>query len=395
MKDALPSGGAERQLALITEYLPERWERRVWTMGGGPFVEVIRQHGQRVDVSARAARLDVRPAADLWRLLRDWRPDVVHSWDWMSSLAALPVCAVLGIPIVDGTIRNGIARRRRALPLRAAMAGAKLIVANSHAGLRAWGVGSAKGRVVYNAFDPARWPLCEPAPGDSRAGAGADAHPGQTTRRDDGAHGRPQGFRRRHRRGQGPRRPAAWGVALRAARRRARPAATASPCRRPRAARRGRVRRPRPRGAALRARGRRGCPHVERGAAHGGLLQRDHGVHGLPAAGGLQPGRRQPRAGGRRGDRRHRAGRRPRGAGRESTRARRGSRTRPAYGRRRAGAPGSGASRSSASSRTSSASTWRRCREDLHRATTATSFTAAPSATCSASRSCSRRADTR
>jgi glycosyltransferase involved in cell wall biosynthesis len=35
------------------------------------------------------------------------------------------------------------------------------VVANSRAGLEAWGVGPAKGRVVYNAFDPARWELCE------------------------------------------------------------------------------------------------------------------------------------------------------------------------------------------------------------------------------------------
>ena len=175
MKEALPSGGAERQLALITEYLPDSWERRVWTMGGGPFVEVIRQRGQRVDVSARAARLDVRPAADLWRLLHEWRPDVVHSWDWMSSFAALPVCRALGIPIVDGTIRNGIARRRRSLPLRTARAASKLIVANSQAGLDAWGVGAAKGRVVYNAFDPARWSLCHAA--EERSG---DAY-GRTT----------------------------------------------------------------------------------------------------------------------------------------------------------------------------------------------------------------------
>ncbi len=171
MKEALPGGGAERQLALITKYLPERWERRVWTMGGGPFVEVIRQSGQRVDVSARGARLDARPAADLWRLLREWRPDVVHSWDWMSSLAALPVCRALGIPVVDGTIRNGIARRRRALPLRAAMAASRLIVANSQAGLRAWGVGPQKGRVVYNAFDPARWSLCDAAAQDNAGAA--------------------------------------------------------------------------------------------------------------------------------------------------------------------------------------------------------------------------------
>lgn len=187
MKEALPSGGAERQLALITEYLPAPWERRVWTMGGGPFVEVIRQRGQRVDVSVRAARLDVRPAADLWRLLREWRPDVVHSWDWMSSLAALPVCRALGIPIVDGTIRNGIARRRRSLPVRRAMAASRLIVANSEAGLRAWGVGAAKGRVVYNAFDPARWSLCdgagERARDVTRTGAGErpDGASGRTT----------------------------------------------------------------------------------------------------------------------------------------------------------------------------------------------------------------------
>ena len=163
VKEALPSGGAERQLALLAEYLPESWERRVWTMGGGPFVEVIRQHGQRIDVCARSGRLDVRPAASLWRLLWEWRPDVVHSWDWMSSLAALPLCRALGIPIVDGTIRNGIARRRRSLPLRCAQAASRLIVANSRAGLEAWGVGADKGRVVYNAFDPARWELCDGA----------------------------------------------------------------------------------------------------------------------------------------------------------------------------------------------------------------------------------------
>ena len=184
MKEALPSGGAERQLALITEHLPPRWERRVWTMGGGPFVEVLRLRGQRVDVSARAARFDVRPAADLWRLLWRWRPDLVHSWDWMSSLAALPVCRALGIPIVDGTIRNGIARRRRSLPLRAAMAASRLIVANSRAGLDAWGVGAARGRVVYNAFDPARWSLCDGV--DGSQGEGHDFHEGD----DSGDHSR-------------------------------------------------------------------------------------------------------------------------------------------------------------------------------------------------------------
>lgn len=176
VKEALPNGGAERQLALIAEHLPSEWERRVWTMGGGPFVATLGARGVRVDVDARRSRLDVRPALGLWRLLLSWRPDVVHSWDWMSTLAALPLCRALGVPIVDGTIRNGIARRRRALPLRLAMAASRLVVANSEAGLRAWGVGPAKGRIVYNAFDPARWPLAkalDPALPDAPPAAGA------------------------------------------------------------------------------------------------------------------------------------------------------------------------------------------------------------------------------
>ena len=42
LKEALPVGGAERQLALIVKYLPPHWDRRVWAMGGGPFADAIR-----------------------------------------------------------------------------------------------------------------------------------------------------------------------------------------------------------------------------------------------------------------------------------------------------------------------------------------------------------------
>jgi len=161
LKEGLPTGGAERQLALIVKHLPPHWERRVWLMAGGPFADAVAADGHRVDVFPRRARLDVRPALPLWRVLVGWRPDVVHSWDWMSTLAAVPVCRALGIPIVDATIRNGIVRPKGKWQRRMSQAVSRLVVANSKAGLRAWGVGPAKGRVVYNAFDPDRLPAAE------------------------------------------------------------------------------------------------------------------------------------------------------------------------------------------------------------------------------------------
>jgi glycosyltransferase involved in cell wall biosynthesis len=165
LKEALGTGGAERQLALIMKHLPPYWERRAWVMGGGPFADVIAQDGHRVDVCPRAARFDVRPAAPLSRLLYTWRPDVVHSWDWMSTLAATPLCRLLRIPIVDATIRDGIVTVRGPLQRRLSQTVSTLVVANSQAGLNAWGVGQRKGRVVYNAFDPERLTAADPRAG--------------------------------------------------------------------------------------------------------------------------------------------------------------------------------------------------------------------------------------
>lgn len=165
LKEALPTGGAERQLALIMKELPAAWERRVWLMDGGPFADEIAKDGYRVHISPRTTRFDVRPATPLWRLLCTWRPDIVHSWDWMSTLAALPLCRLLGIPIIDATIRNGIVRRKGSLQRRFSQAVSAVVVANSQAGLKAWGVGPGKGRVVYNAFDPQRLSAADPRAG--------------------------------------------------------------------------------------------------------------------------------------------------------------------------------------------------------------------------------------
>jgi glycosyltransferase involved in cell wall biosynthesis len=160
LTDDFEDGGAGRQLALVAEYLPAEWERRVFGLNGGPFAAVIRDSGVHVDIHPRRSRYDVAPVLPLWRLLRDWRPDVVHSWGWISSLAAGTTCRILGIPVVDGSVRSarlglkGLVRRRPAILLSQA------VVANSAAGLRAHRVNGRKGRVIYNAFDPRRLSAC-------------------------------------------------------------------------------------------------------------------------------------------------------------------------------------------------------------------------------------------
>ena len=154
--DGLGNGGLERQLALLATRLPEDWEPRVWAMDGGPFEDYLLNEGIPVLVRRRRARFDPLPAAQLWQDLRSWRPDIVHSWGWMPALAAGPFCRALRIACIDGMIQSGALEPDFTRLKRLGMASATLVVANTRAGLRAWGIGPARGRVVYNGFDQAR-----------------------------------------------------------------------------------------------------------------------------------------------------------------------------------------------------------------------------------------------
>lgn len=164
--DSLGNGGAERQLGLLAGFLPSEWGRIIWSLDDGIYAAHLRANGLEVVVSRRLSRFDVRPAFSLWRLARRWRPSVIHSWGWMSTAAALPVCRAFRIPLVDGTIRAGRRSPRRAGIEGFLMQFADGVIANSQAGLDAWQVDGKRGRVIYNGFDPQRLALARREPAE-------------------------------------------------------------------------------------------------------------------------------------------------------------------------------------------------------------------------------------
>lgn len=152
----LENGGLERQLALLARNLPPRWSPLVWSFDDGPFRAVL--EGSRIPVvlRLRRTRRDPRPLFDLMGFIVNQKPDVVHAWHWLPAAAAAPVSAMLGVPFIDGTIRLGLRQPEFGRPRDFAKRFADRVVANSFAGLRAWGIDPGRGRVVYNAFDAER-----------------------------------------------------------------------------------------------------------------------------------------------------------------------------------------------------------------------------------------------
>jgi glycosyltransferase involved in cell wall biosynthesis len=159
--DTLGTGGAERQLTLLVKYLPAEWECRVWSLGNGSFAKVMRNDGIVLDVRERRWRYDIEPLLDLWQMIMRWHPIIVHSWGWVCSAAVAPLCRLLRIPWIDGSIRVGRPPMKHKVRARLALALADRVIANSQAGLDACNISRSKGRVVYNGFDPERLPLTE------------------------------------------------------------------------------------------------------------------------------------------------------------------------------------------------------------------------------------------
>ena len=152
--DALNNGGAERQLTLLASSLPPTHQASVLTLDGGVFCEVLRDSGVPVEVFPRRLRYDLTPALRMWKAAEAIDPDVVHSWGSLASWAMWPYCRRARIPLI-GVIRNARTPRRRNAA-RPNGAPADLVVANTRAGLAAYGVPDERGRVVYNGFDTSR-----------------------------------------------------------------------------------------------------------------------------------------------------------------------------------------------------------------------------------------------
>jgi len=162
--DSLGGGGAERQLALLATHLAEPWRVTVAALGGGLFADVIQEAGVELIMLPRRFRLDVSPLINMAKTVKSLHPDVVHSWGHMACMAADPVCRSMGIPHIAGVIRRGsVYSWRGRWPQLASRLG-DIALANSQAGLKAFGVPAKRGRVLHNGIAPERM-LRHPASG--------------------------------------------------------------------------------------------------------------------------------------------------------------------------------------------------------------------------------------
>ena len=162
--DSLPRGGKERRMVELLKSLLDTggYEPVVAILSGKVEYEEIFQLGIPVHTVARKFSKDPRLFMQLYQLCRMERPDVIHSWGYMSSVYVIPAAKAMGIKLVNAIVANAPKKiglsNKKYLWAKLSFPFSDLVVGNSQAGLRAYRAPGGRSQCVYNGFDFKRVP---------------------------------------------------------------------------------------------------------------------------------------------------------------------------------------------------------------------------------------------
>ena len=160
--DSLGAGGKERQLLELLKGLevqPAISSKLVVMSADAQYAESALTTCP-AHILARGHRYDASIFLRLYRIARQFRPNIIHSWNSMCSVYSMPIAKLAGARFVDGYVRaaapNLTWRDKDYLRGKLLMPFSDVVVANSAAGLNAYGVPPHKGICIHNGFDHGR-----------------------------------------------------------------------------------------------------------------------------------------------------------------------------------------------------------------------------------------------
>jgi glycosyltransferase involved in cell wall biosynthesis len=166
--DGMPAGGTERQIVLLLKGI-RAYHHDIQTFfgvlaKGGAREEEAKSWASQVVPIKQSHPLDLTLAWSVKARVVSNSIDIVHSFGSISDISALFAAQMTGCKVINGSIRSARKKlTRRDLLSRFAMRFADVVVANSRAGLRAFGMErEEKAMVIGNGLDTAPFECVEP-----------------------------------------------------------------------------------------------------------------------------------------------------------------------------------------------------------------------------------------
>ena len=156
--DTLRAGGKERQLVELLKGLSAYKEIvcELALMSKDIHYDDVNNLDIKKHYLIRKNKKDPRILAKLYKLCKEFKPDIIHSWGSMTSVYAVPVAKMLGIKLINGMIRDSAQLKlfgKAHVRSKITFPFSDVILANSNAGLKAYNAPVHKSVCIYNGFD--------------------------------------------------------------------------------------------------------------------------------------------------------------------------------------------------------------------------------------------------
>jgi glycosyltransferase involved in cell wall biosynthesis len=156
--ESLVSGGKERRLIELMRALRSKKdiEFELVVMSDDVHYKEVFDLGINIHFIIRKTKKDLSAFFRLAKLCRSYKPDIIHCWDSMTAVYAVPVCKILRIKLINGMVINSPVKQnvfnKYWLRGKLTFLFSDIIVGNSKAGLKAYNAPVKKSKVIYNGF---------------------------------------------------------------------------------------------------------------------------------------------------------------------------------------------------------------------------------------------------
>jgi len=157
--DSLMSGGKERRcvelLKGLKSFPPIEFE--IVVMNEEIHYQEVFSLSTKIHHLVRRTKKDLSVFCKFYDICKEYKPDIVHCWNDMTAVIAVPTCKLLNIKLVNGMVAETPIRRnimsKSWFRAKLTFPFSSKIVGNSKAGLVGYGAPPKKSLCVYNGMD--------------------------------------------------------------------------------------------------------------------------------------------------------------------------------------------------------------------------------------------------
>jgi glycosyltransferase involved in cell wall biosynthesis len=111
----------------------------------------------KINFLERKMKKDLSVFRKFYAICKRYQPDIIHTWDDMTAIIAIPTCKLLNIKLINGMVADTPVKRnilnKTWLRAKLTFPFSNKIIGNSNAGLTGYGAPAKKSICIYNGMD--------------------------------------------------------------------------------------------------------------------------------------------------------------------------------------------------------------------------------------------------